>query len=157
VCLEAEEVARGWALAGGGSSVVLRFTGLYGPGRVVRRGAIERGEAISGDGDRFLNLIHIDDAVSASYAALFSPYVEPTYLICDDRPVTRREYYGLAARLLAAPEPRFETPVPGSAEDARDASNKRVANGLMKRELGVVLSYPDIGTGLVSALGIEGD
>jgi nucleoside-diphosphate-sugar epimerase len=152
VCLEAEEVVREWSLARGVSCVVLRFSGLYGPARVVRRAAIERREAISGDGDRFLNLIHIDDAVTASYAAIFASGVEPMYLICDDRPVTRKEYYGLAARLLGAAEPRFEPPLPGSSEEVRDASNKRVSNELIKRELGVVLSYPDISTGLKSAL-----
>jgi nucleoside-diphosphate-sugar epimerase len=154
VCLEAEEIVRGWAFAGAKSSVVLRFAGLYGPGRVVRRAAIERGEAIGGDGDRFLNLIHIDDAATVSYAALFEANVEPIYLVCDDRPVTRREYYGLTARLLGANEPRFVAPVPGSAEEVRDLSNKRICNGLMKSELGIVLSYADIDTGLASALGL---
>jgi nucleoside-diphosphate-sugar epimerase len=155
VCLEAEGLVSEWASTRGVSSVVLRFTGLYGPGRVVRRDAIERGEAIRGDGERFLNLIHIDDAVTASFAALFANHVEPLYLVCDDRPVRRREYYGLAAKLLGAPEPRFEKPVAGSAEDSRDASNKRVSNSLMKSELGVLLAYPDIATGLARALGVE--
>ena len=50
VCLEAEERIRAWASARASTSaVVLRFAGLYGPGRVVRRSMLERGEPIPGD------------------------------------------------------------------------------------------------------------
>ena len=50
--------------------VVLRFSGLYGPGRIVRRAMIESGEPIPGDPDKYLNLVHIDDAAQAVVAAL---------------------------------------------------------------------------------------
>jgi nucleoside-diphosphate-sugar epimerase len=157
VCLEAEERVRSWALArkGSGSSaaVVLRFAGLYGPGRAVRRSVLERGEPITGDADKFLNLIHIDDAAEAAVAALQAILPEPLYLIGDDRPVTRGEYYTLMATLLGAPEPRFNPTQPGTVEEARDATNKRVANERMKRGLGIALHYPDISVGLPPALG----
>ena len=89
------------------SVVVLRFAGLYGPGRVVRRKLVELGDPIPGDPDKLLNLIHIDDAASAAVAALSIPAPDPIYLVSDDRPVTRREYYSLIAKLLDAPPPRF--------------------------------------------------
>ena len=114
---------------------------------------LERGEPIPGDPDKFLNLVHIDDAARAAAAALEAEAPAPVYLVADDRPVTRREYYATAARVIGAPEPRFEPPRPGSAESARDATNKRVGNRRMKADLGVVLSYPDILTGLAGALG----
>jgi nucleoside-diphosphate-sugar epimerase len=152
VCLEAEERLRAWARAGKSSAVVLRFAGLYGPGRVVRRAMVERGEPIAGEPTKFLNLIHIDDAARAAAAALALPEPEPLYLICDDRPVTREEYYSRMAAILGAPEPRFEPPAPRSSETARDATNKRVKNGLMKRELIASLRYPDITSGLAAAL-----
>src|SRR6185312_15863734 len=137
----------------GASAVVLRFAGLYGPGRIVRRAILERGEPIPGDPEKFLNLVHIDDAAQAAALTLDADAPESIYLVADDRPVTRREYYSVAARVIGAPEPRFEPPRPGSPESARDATNKRVANRRMKGGLGVVLSYPDITTGLVAALG----
>ena len=66
--------------------------------------------------DKFLNLIHIDDAARAAAAALDADEPEPIYLVGDDRPVTRREYYsrdgdapgrsGAAIRAATAREPR---------------------------------------------------
>ena len=76
---------------------------------------LERGEPIPGDPQKFLNLIHIDDAAqAASAAALEAARPEPIYLVSDDRPVTRREYYTRMATLLGAPEPRFDLPRPAA-------------------------------------------
>jgi nucleoside-diphosphate-sugar epimerase len=152
VILEAEGRLRSWAESRASSAVVLRFAGLYGPGRIVRRTILERGEPIPGDPDKFLNLIHIDDAARAATAALHTIEPQPVYLVGDDRPVTRREYYSVAARTLGAPEPRFAPPEPGSPEAARDATSKRVDNRRMKRGLLVKLLHPDITTGLPAAL-----
>jgi nucleoside-diphosphate-sugar epimerase len=153
VCLEAEECVRAWAgYDSSARATILRFAGLYGPGRVVRRGSLDRGEPIPADPDRFLNLIHIDDAARAATAALAIGEPDTIYLIADDRPVTRREYYSRAAALAGAPEPRFVPPRPEADLASRDHSNKRVANHRMKRRLGVALEYPDITTGLPAAL-----
>ena len=48
------------------TAVTLRFAGLYGPGRVVRRALIERGEPIPGDPVKMFNLIHIEDAAAVA-------------------------------------------------------------------------------------------
>jgi nucleoside-diphosphate-sugar epimerase len=154
VCLEAEERVHVWAKTRDRSAraIVLRFAGLYGAGRVVRRSILERGEPIPGDPDKFLNLIHINDAAQAASAAQAATRPESIYLIGDDRPVSRKEYYTRMATLLGAPEPQFEPPEPGSPEEARDATNKRVNNNRMKSGLGVALIYPDITTGLAASL-----
>jgi nucleoside-diphosphate-sugar epimerase len=152
VILEAEQRVGAWVAERDASVVALRFAGLYGPGRIVRRNLLERGAPMPGDPDKFLNLVHIDDAAQAAAAALDAVVIEPIYLIGDDRPVTRREYYSLAAKVLDAPEPRFEWPQSGSVESARDATNKRVRNRRMKLGLDLTLLYPDITTGLPAAL-----
>ena len=100
-------VASYWARWQGASLVILRFSGLYGPDRVIRRVLLERGEPIPGDPAGYLNLVHIDDAAQAAVAALEAARPDPLYLVSDDRPVERREYYALAARLLDAPPPRY--------------------------------------------------
>jgi nucleoside-diphosphate-sugar epimerase len=154
VCLAAEELVLNWANTNdhSASAIILRFAGLYGPGRIVRRSILERGEPIPGDPQKFLNLIHIDDAAQAASAALATGNAEPIYVVSDDRPVTRQEYYGRMATLLDAPSPRFEPPTPGSPDAARDATNKRIANDRIKSGLGIALIYPDITTGLSSCL-----
>ena len=154
VCLEAEQLVRTWADArpGSVSAVILRYVGLYGPDRVVRRAILERAEPLPGDPDKFLNLIHIDDAALAGVAALETKGVESIYVIADDRPVTRREYYSLMANLLSAPQPRFEPQGPESRKSSRDATNKRVSNQRMKRGLGLKLIHADITTGLPAAI-----
>ncbi|MEO6809537.1 MAG: NAD-dependent epimerase/dehydratase family protein [Isosphaeraceae bacterium] len=142
VALEAETLARER------SATVLRFAGLYGPGRIVRRAAIENGDVINGDPSNYLNLIHLDDAAAAAVRALDLGEPGRIYLASDDRPVERLEYYGLVARLLGAPAPRFQGPDPASQGE----SNKRVSNHRIKTELGLVLTYPDITTGVPAAL-----
>lgn len=154
VCLEAEQLVRNWAKANepSASAVILRFAGLYGPGRAVRRSLLERGEVIPGDPQKYLNLIHIDDAAQAAAAALAASLPDPLYIVTDDRPVTREEYYTRMASLLGTPAPIFGPPAVGEPESARDATNKKLSNRLIKRSLGLSLAFSDITTGLPSAL-----
>lgn len=148
VCLDAENLVR----ERGGDVVILRFAGLYGPGRIVRKAMVERGEVLVGDPSKYLNLIHLDDAAGASVAAFDRGEGGRTYLACDDRPVERREYYDLVARCLGAPSPRFVLPAPEGVEVRREETNKRVSNRRLRSELGVQLAYPDITTGVPAAL-----
>ncbi len=156
-CFEAEEVIRSYELEGSLPSTILRFSGLYGPGRIMRREALLEGKVIVGDPEKFLNLIHIDDAALATVAALDQGEGHSLYLISDDRPAPRREFYALAAEALGAPAPRFEPPQPGSPEAGREESNKRISNAKMHEELGVVLNYADITTGVPAAVGSKVD
>jgi nucleoside-diphosphate-sugar epimerase len=155
VGLDAEGVVREVAIGRGLPTIILRFSGLYGPERIIRRETLARGEPIVGDPSRFLNLIHIDDAAAAVVAALDRGRPGRIYLVSDDRPIERRAYYTLVAEHLGAPAPRFEPPAPDSSESRREEANKRIANRRMKEELGVALTYPDITTGVPAALAAE--
>jgi nucleoside-diphosphate-sugar epimerase len=154
VCLEAENRLRSDSVFAA-RCVVLRFAGLYGPGRIPRRDAVVRGEVIVGDPDKFLNLIHVDDAARAAVAALEVAAPGPIYVVSDDQPVTRREFYERVAVGLNAQAPSFRPPAPGTTEALRESSNKRVSNRRLKRELGVVLEYPDVAAGLAAALSAD--
>jgi nucleoside-diphosphate-sugar epimerase len=153
--LEAEDLLRETAACGGLPAIILRFAGLYGPGRVLRRASLERGEPIAGDPDRPLNLIHIADAATATVAALDRGQPGRIYLVSDDRPLPRRTYYTLAAALLGAPPPSFVPPAAGSPEALRHASSKRVSNRRLRMELGVTLAFPDVYAGLPDSLGVR--
>jgi nucleoside-diphosphate-sugar epimerase len=156
ISLQAEQCVGAWAeSASRGRSIVaivLRFAGLYGPDRVVRRTLLEQEKPVPGDPRRYLNLIHIDDAARSGVAALETTAAERLYLIGDDRPVSRQEYYSTIAGLLGTAQPRFEPSLPGTPESSRDATNKRVCNERMKHRLGITLQYPDITTGLPAAI-----
>jgi nucleoside-diphosphate-sugar epimerase len=121
-------------------AVVLRFAGIYGPGRVLRRASLMKGEPVPGDGERYVNLIHVDDGVRAVLAAEVNAEPGETYLIADDAPPTRRELFTRTAELLDAPAPTFE----GGGIDA----NRRVSNAKAKQRLGFQPLYPSIAEGL---------
>jgi nucleoside-diphosphate-sugar epimerase len=152
VLLEAEGLIRGL----GGRGVVLRLAGIYGPGRLIRREAVERGEPIAAEPDRTLNLIHVDDAARAAVAALtrdpsLGP-LPPVVNVCDDAPGPRRVYYETAARLLGAPAPRFVAPAGPSRNDDAD---RRVSNRLLKATFLPDLFHPDSASGLAASLAEE--
>ena len=152
--LEAEDLLRESAARQDWPVVILRFAGLYGPGRVLRQASLERGEPIAGDPDRPLNLVHIADAAAVVVAALDRGQPGRIYLVSDDRPLPRRAYYTLAAELLAAPPPQFVPAEAGSSEALREASSKRVSNRRLRTELGVALAFPDAYAGLRQSLGV---
>ncbi len=149
--LDAEQLFRSHAREHGLHAIIVRFVGLYGPGRILRRAALERAEAIQADPTKYLNLIHIEDAARVAVAALDRGQADQIYLASDDRPIQRGEYYQLAAELVGAPAPRFE-PLPVRSEATRAEANRKIKNQRMKVDLGVSLKYPDIQTGLPAAL-----
>ena len=149
-CLDAERTLAETCLDSGIEYAVIRYSGLYGPGRMIRRSALERGEPIAGDPGKFLNLIHIQDAAIAAIAVLDAGTSGRTYLASDDQPVPRRSYYQMAAALLQAPSPSFVDPQLGNA--IREEPNKRILNRRIKEELGFKPTYPSIVEGLPASL-----
>jgi nucleoside-diphosphate-sugar epimerase len=127
VVLEAERLLRETRP----DAVVLRFAGIYGPGRLLREGALRRGEPLAGGPDRWLNLIHVEDGAEAVVSALERPVSGETFNVADGHPVTRGEFYGLLAKLLGAPAATFTAAV-------TEPVNRRVAARRMRERLGVV-------------------
>ena len=149
-CLDAERTLAEIRSESGIEYAVIRYSGLYGPGRIIRRSDLERGAPIAGDPLKFLNLVHIQDAAMAAIAVLDSGTSGRIYLASDDRPVPRQSYYRLAASLLQAPPPNFMAPQPGHA--IREEPNKRISNRRIKEELGFQPAYPSIVEGLPASL-----
>ncbi|MFO0805856.1 MAG: SDR family oxidoreductase [Gemmataceae bacterium] len=121
-------------------AIILRFAGIYGPGRLLRKQALMNGEPLVGDCEKWLNLIHRDDGADAILAAEAKAEPGSVFNIADGSPVSRREFYTHWAKLLGAPEAKFDhKPEPGAA-------NRRIAIDKAKRELGWsprVASYRD--------------
>ncbi len=147
IVLDAERLVR--QLCPPAVASVLRFSGIYGPQRLLRRiEAILTREPIAANPDGFLNLIHVDDGARIVNQLAKSDTLASTYLVTDDRPIRRREYYSLLAQILGEPEPVFQF----EAGSERGGLNKRCSNARLKAALGEVLGFPTIDTGLVHAL-----
>jgi len=150
VVLEAENLVRGRCP----SAIVLRFAGIYGPGRLLRQQTIELGEPIVGDPERWLNLIHVEDGVTTVLAAEEHGKPGGTYNVADDQPVRRREFYSALARLIGGPAPRFHMPAPGSPRSNHERANRRIVSRLLHVELRVQLEYPTYEAGLPASVGL---
>lgn len=135
ILLEAETVA----LAAGG--IVARLAGIYGPGRFVYLRKLLAGEAvIEGDGSRWINQIHRDDAASA-LLRLCDPRVPAgIYNVCDDARLTQGEVYRFLAARHGMPPPPASSALP-NPERKRGWSHKRVSNARL-RSVGWVPRYP---------------
>ena len=119
--------------------VVARLAGIYGPGRSNLLRKFLSGEAvIEGDGGRWLNQIHRDDAAAALFR-LAQPDTPPgVYNVADDHPVTQRDLYtALAANFGRALPPSG----PVDLDRKRGWTSKRIANGRL-RALGWQPAYP---------------
>jgi nucleoside-diphosphate-sugar epimerase len=149
IVLAAEETVR--QACPKGVATVLRFSGIYGPGRLLRRiESVRSSEPIAANPDGFLNLIHVDDGATIVTRLAEREALQPTYLITDDRPVRRREYYSFMASLVGGGEPVFQFDASGSVVTGM---NKRCSNARFKAELGDILRFPTIESGLAHAVG----
>ena len=130
---------------------IFRLAGIYGPGRSVlddlRAGTAKR---IVRPGQLF-SRIHVEDIAAVLRAALTTKSDSAIFNVCDDEPAAPAEVAAYAADLLGVappPEIPFEDAALSPMALTFWADNKRVDNGLMKRELGVSLRYPTYREGL---------
>jgi nucleoside-diphosphate-sugar epimerase len=137
---------------------LFRLAGIYGPGRsaldTVRAGKARR---VVKPGQVF-SRIHRDDIVQVLLASIARPHPGTAYNVCDDDPADPAEVTAHACTLLNVPPPP-EVPFAEAGLSAMARSfyddNKRVRNDRIKRELGVVLKYPDYRAGLAALLAAE--
>ena len=110
---------------------VLRFGGLYGPGRHHLVDQIKRGEnIIGGRVDHFINYLHRDDAASSVLASLVSgPTGARVYNVSDGNPVTKSQLARWIAQRLGGIELVFDEAAPGGPRmrrGGRDQPNRIV-------------------------------
>lgn len=130
---------------------ILRLAGIYGPGRVPRSADVIAGRPIASPEDGFLNLIHVEDAARAVLAA-WSQSRRRLFVVSDDCPVRRGEFYREIARQCHSPAPTFIAPADDAPVSMRSESNKRVRNHRMKHDLVAQLRFPTYREGLAGIL-----
>ncbi|WP_282128661.1 SDR family oxidoreductase [Roseobacter litoralis] len=134
---------------------IFRLAGIYGPGRgpfsKVRAGTarrvIKKGQVFS--------RTHVEDIAQVLMVSIQQPRPGAIYNVCDDDPAPPQDVIGHAAELLGLPLPPevdFETADMTPMARSFYAESKKVRNDLIKRELGVVLKYPDYRSGLKAML-----
>jgi len=149
-CLAAESLLASHPL--GARSIVLRLAGIYGPGRIPRRAAIEAGEPVVASENGYMNLIHVADAVEVILAAEACPELPSVLLVSDGQPVLRGAYFQEIARLLGAPKPQFSPPAETSHQAGRATSDKRISNRQLQETLHLSFQYPSYREGLAALL-----
>jgi nucleoside-diphosphate-sugar epimerase len=143
--------------------LALRYGILYGPGN----GISEDGEMaemvrkrrfpIIGDGGGVWSFIHVDDAATATIAAL-DRGMPGIYNVADDEPVAVRDWLPELARALDAPPPR-RVPVwlgrlaSGDVGVSLMTSIRGASNEKAKRELGWRPRFPSYREGFRDGLG----
>ena len=128
------------------SLTVLRMAGLYGPGRLLRRVSdLKSSTPLPGNSGSYLNLIHIDDAVTAVKDVAAGQEVGLLNVV-NTGTLTRGEYYSELARLVDAPIPVFDESVPGVR-----GGNKRVVS-VVREPLRMKFQFDDVRAGLRDAV-----
>jgi nucleoside-diphosphate-sugar epimerase len=137
---------------------LFRLAGIYGPGSsaldTVRAGRARR---VIKPGQVF-SRIHVEDIAQVLEASMARPNPGAAYNVCDDDPAPPAEVIAYACSLLGvAPPPEVPIEAAELSPMARSFydDNKRVDNARIKRELGVVLRYPNYRAGLKAILDTE--
>lgn len=122
-------------------AMVLRFGGLYGPGRHYLLDQLKRGEnVIGGRVDHFINYLHREDAAGAVLAAVET--VAPgahLYNVTDGHPVTKADLAVWISAQLQLPAPLFDPEAPAGPRMRRSGQvqpSRIVDASRITRELG---------------------
>ncbi len=160
--LDAERSASRFGTAGG-VGVVLRFAGFYGPDPFLREMiAVERRgwTPLPGPAGAYWSSVSHEDAAAAVVAAL--DLEAGAYNVCDDEPLTRREFADALAYAAGLPRPRLMpawlATIGGSTMQLMSRS-QRMSNAKLKRASGWTPRWRSAREGLraaVRALGNPG-
>ena len=149
-------------------ATVVRFAGIYGPGRVWMIERARAGASCAGDPPKYTNRIHRDDCAGVLAHLIACDRVDDAYIGVDDAPVEECEVLEWLAARLGAPAPRrvgagldaASGPGSGTQSDpgtgATQASGKRCSNARL-RASGYRFRYPTFREGYAAVLAGEGE
>lgn len=129
-------------------ATILRMAGLYGNQRVPTKATIQSKQWSKLSGTGYLNLIHVDDAVSAVVAVSDQAFHGQTFLVADSNPTLRREYYESLAETFELGSIPWNDVAPDP--NSRGSSSKRVSNRKLLELTNLELKHPDFRSGLKS-------
>ena len=140
------------------TNVVVRFTGIYGPGREHLIRSVREGKVFPEDPPRYTNRIHRDDCVGALYFLLQKQCqgesLDPVYLATDDEPAPANEVADWIARRLGISTPGLQSASLQTTNTVISNQNKRCSNRHLKA-LGYRLLYPSYREGYDRLIGMD--
>jgi len=137
----------------GGSTSVVRLSGLYGPGR---HGVVDRVRtgrlALGMDDGPWMNWCHLTDAVRTVAAALTCNAPRAVYHASDTTPTRRGEVIRWIAERLGIDPPRqAESFDAGQEATGTGTRGRRISAEKSRTSLGIELAYPSFRDGLASS------
>ena len=139
--LQAEELLRASPFPG----VVVRFGGIYGPGREYHLRKVREGVRGLHEEPVWTNRIHRDDCVGLLSHLFALDRVEPLYLGVDDEPVLRHELLAWLAQEMGL-DPPGTPPMPAGEMHGKRCRNRRL------HASGYRLLHPDFRHGYCALL-----
>jgi nucleoside-diphosphate-sugar epimerase len=134
-------------------AIVLRFGGIYGPGRTSLIARVRQGVATCRDGPPlYTNRIHRDDCAGALHHLMMLPEPDSLYIGVDHEPADQCDVLRWLAAQLGAPPPRAE--VSSGADTRRHRTNKRCRNAKLVAA-GYVFRYPTYRDGYAALLATD--
>jgi len=151
--LDAETVLLGWGGARNIPIVILRVTGIYGPGRFPIRYIAEGQPVICESEAPLTNRIHADDLASVCVAAAERGIAGDIFNVSDGQVGSMTEYFCAVADAVGLPRPR-QISVPEARHVMSPlmlsyvTESRQMDNRKMLERLGVKLHYPNLASGL---------
>jgi nucleoside-diphosphate-sugar epimerase len=136
VLLEAEQWLDAFGREQALTTINLRLSGIYGPGRMALIEKLKIGQVgAPSSAAHWSNRIHVDDAAAAVVYLMGFEQPQSTYLITDSTPLPMRTLYEALAEQVGGP-------VPPVSESPAFVGSKRLSNARL-REAGFVFQWPD--------------
>lgn len=136
--LEGELEVRNASIPG----TVVRFSGIYGPGRTRMIDGVAHGTARLERGqDRYLNHIHRDDCAGSLAHLMGVAKPDGLYLATDDEPRMPNDLLRWIAGELGLPEPPYDDESGAEARTSERGGNRRYRNARL-RATGFAFRYP---------------
>ncbi len=150
---DAEATLQEWGRVHGVPVVILRVTGIYGPGRLPLARVQQGHPVLCEQESPPTNRIHADDLAMVCLKAAEKAIDGDIFNVSDGQPGTMTQYFNAVSDLLNLPRlPQIDM------KEAKQVMNpmmlsyltetRRMDNRKMVEQLGVALVYPDLDTGL---------
>lgn len=154
---DAEQTLLRWGAEQGVAVIILRVTGIYGPGRIPISRLVDGHPLLRLEESAPTNRIHADDLAQVCVAAAEKGDAGELFNVSDGHPSTMTEYFLAVAELAGLPRPPLV-----SMEEARRVmtplmlsylgESRRMDNTRMLERLEVKLRYPTLAEGLPASL-----